>query len=91
VAREPHDGAVHLLPVANWYRLLVSNAWQADQILLELQSIRVTVGASLRARDKVIGAVATGHQEPKPFSEKQVALLKVFADQAVIAIENPGF
>ena len=39
-----------LHPVANWYRLLVSNAWQADQILQELQSVRVTVGASLRAR-----------------------------------------
>ena len=51
VARDPHDGAVSTLhPVANWYRLLVSNAWQADQILQELQSVRVTVGASLRAR-----------------------------------------
>lgn len=38
--------------------------------------------------DKVIGAIATGHREPKPFSEKQVALLKAFADKAVIAIEN---
>ena len=38
--------------------------------------------------DKVIGAIATGHREPKPFSEKQVALLKAFTDQAVIAIEN---
>ena len=26
--------------------------------------------------DKVIGAIATGHREPKPFSEKQVGLLK---------------
>ena len=46
----PHDGTIQLPPVANWYRLLVSNAWQADQILEELQGVRVTVGASLRAR-----------------------------------------
>jgi hypothetical protein len=51
VAREPHDGAVHL-PVANWYRLLVSNAWQVDKILQELQSVGVTVAASLRARQQ---------------------------------------
>jgi two-component system NtrC family sensor kinase len=38
--------------------------------------------------DKVIGAIGTAHREPKPFSDKQVGLLRAFADQAVIAIEN---
>ena len=38
--------------------------------------------------DEVIGAIGTARREAKPFSEQQVALLKAFADQAVIAIEN---
>ena len=37
---------------------------------------------------RVIGAIATAHRDALPFGDKQVALIKAFADQAVIAIEN---
>ena len=36
----------------------------------------------------VIGAIGVANFKPKVFSDKQVALIKSFADQAVIAIEN---
>ncbi len=44
--------------------------------------------APMLREDKVIGAVGVAREEAKSFSDKHVALIKAFADQAVIAIEN---
>ena len=44
--------------------------------------------APMMRQDRVIGAVGCLHKEPRVFDEKEVALIKSFADQAVIAIEN---
>ena len=44
--------------------------------------------APMRRGDTVIGVIGTARREQKPFDDKQVALIKSFADQAVIAIES---
>jgi signal transduction histidine kinase/uncharacterized protein YdeI (YjbR/CyaY-like superfamily) len=46
------------------------------------------IAAPMMREEKVVGAIVTARREPVPFDDKQVALIKAFADQAVIAIEN---
>jgi GAF domain-containing protein len=38
--------------------------------------------------DQIIGSISTARRGSRPFDEREVALIKAFADQAVIAIEN---
>jgi GAF domain-containing protein len=54
----------------------------------DVEPFRTVLTVPMLKGDNLLGVILTYRLEMRPFTEKQIALLETFADQAVIAIEN---
>ena len=54
----------------------------------ELAGIRTLLAVPMLKDDQLVGCIIIYRQEPRPFSEKQIELVKNFASQVVLGLEN---
>ncbi|MGD0849425.1 GAF domain-containing protein [Bradyrhizobium sp.] len=66
-------------------REMIRNASSSDS---SIGKIRSTLAVPMMRDDAVLGVMVIGRAQTGPFPPSQIELLRTFADQAVIAIEN---
>ncbi|QIG51292.1 GAF domain-containing protein [Nordella sp. HKS 07] len=90
IARDWATGRAYIdrAPVHVHDLVLEKEEYPAGQAMAERLGHRTILAVPLLREDKAIGVLTLRRREVRPFTQKQIDLLVLFADQAVVAIEN---
>jgi signal transduction histidine kinase len=88
IDRTTAAGRAILTGQVEYIRDLVADPEYAMMETVTLGGYRSLLGAPLIREGEAIGAIVLGRRDTQLLTERQIALVKTFADQAVIAMEN---
>ena len=86
----PGRGSVTARAIFEAAAVQVADHSKDPEVAYSLRMYQTVLAVPMIRDRRPIGAISVARRVPRPFSDNEIELLKTFADQAVIAIENVG-
>jgi signal transduction histidine kinase len=83
-----HPSLIRMIQAPTTHQIADISESEPDAPIVKFGHARTLINVPMLKENVFVGVIGIYRREVRPFTEKQIELVKSFADQAVIAIEN---